>query len=195
MPFGSLAGPGSGVDDEHFGLGAVGAPHLRAVQHVAAAAPLGAAGHADHIGARPRFAHRKRPDMFAGDELGQVAALLFPGAVAPDLVDAEIGVGPVGQADGGRGPADLLHGHDMGGVAQSRPAVFLLDGDPEQPEGAELRPEVAREGIVAVDRVGTRGDLVGGEGLDRGAQHVDGVAEAEIERGQGVGSHGEFLMS
>ena len=65
----------------------------------------------------------------------------------------------------------------------------LGDADEDGPYEAMDWPFARREGVVAVDGVGAGGDLVGGEGLDRGAQHVDGVAEAEIERGQGVGSH------
>ena len=57
---------------------------------------------------------------------------------------------------------------------------------PSTPRVAELAPQVHRERIVAVDLRGARRDLVGGEGLDRGAQHVGRLAEVEIQAGQTV---------
>ena len=71
-------------------------------------------------------------------------------------------------------------------IAHAGAAVFLLDRDAEQAELAELAPEVHREGVVAVDRGGARRDLVGGERLDRAAQHVGGLAEVEVQAGQPV---------
>ena len=177
---------GLGIDHQHVGIGPVGDPHLAAVQHVAVAALLGARAHAHHVGAGARLAHRQRADMLAGDQLRQIAPLLRLGAVAADLVDAEIGMRAVGQPDRGRGAADLLHRHDMLEIAHAGAAVFLLDGDAEHAERAELAPEVGGEVVVAVDGGGARRDLVGGEGLDLVAQHVGGLAEVEVQAGQAV---------
>ena len=90
--------------------------------------------------------------MLAADQLGQIAALLRLVAVAADLVDAEVGVRAVGQADRGRGARDLLHRDDVFQIAHAGAAVFLLHGDAEHAEVAELAPQVHRERIVAVDR-------------------------------------------
>jgi hypothetical protein len=92
-----------------------------------------------------RLAHGQGADVLAGDQLGQVAALLIVVAVAPDLVDAEVGVGTVAQADRGRGTADLLHGDAVLQIAHAGAAQLLLDRDAEQAEGAQLGPEVARK--------------------------------------------------
>ena len=46
-------------------------------------------------------------------------------------------------------------------IAEPRAAEFLLDGDAVQAEIAQLRPEIAREEVAAVDLVGARRDLVG----------------------------------
>ena len=98
--------------------------------------------------------------MLAGDQLRQIFALLRFGAVAADLVHAEIGVGAVGERHRGRGAAHLLHRHAVFEIAQPGAAVFLLDGDAEQAEFAQLRPELAREFVRPVDLGGARRDLV-----------------------------------
>ena len=87
----------------------------------------------------------------------------------------------VGQADRGRGAGDFFHRHDVFEVAHAGAAVFLLHGDAEHAEIAELAPEVGRELVVAVDRGGARRDLLGGEGLHGAAQHVGGFAQVEIQ--------------
>ncbi len=56
--------------------------------------------------------------MLAGDQLGQEAALLLVVAVAPELVDAEVGMGAVAQAHGGGAAAQLLDGDDVLEIAQ-----------------------------------------------------------------------------
>ena len=44
-------------------------------------------------------------------------------------------------------------------IAEPGAAPFLLDRDAVQAELAELRPQIAREHVAAVDLVGTRRDL------------------------------------
>ena len=127
--------------------------------------------------------------MLAGDQLGQEALLLLVGAVAADLVDAEVGVRAVGEADGGRGAAHLLDGDDVLEIAQPRAAILLLDGDAVQAELAHLGPQLAREAVGLVDLGGDRRHLVGGETLDLLAQGIGGLAQAEIERRHCVGDH------
>ena len=65
-----------------------------------------------------------------------------------------------------------------------RAAVFLLDGDAEQAQVAHLAPQVGGKRVVAVDVGRARRDLVGRELPHRCAQHVDGLAEIEIECGK-----------
>ena len=89
----------------------------------------------------------------------------------------------VGQADRGGGARNLLHRHAMGEIAEPGAAQFLFDGDAEEAERAELRPQLARKAVGAVDLVGVGRDLVLGESAHRVAQHVDIAAEAEIEAG------------
>src|SRR3546814_16694533 len=87
----------------------------------------------------------------------------------------------IGQPDRGRGAADLLHRHDMLGVAHAGAAILLLDRDAEDAEIAELAPQIGRKLVIAVDGRGTWGDLVVGEAADRAAQHLRRLATAEIQ--------------
>ena len=77
-------------------------------------------------------------------------------------------------------------------IAEPGAAPLLLDRDAVHAELAELRPEVAREGVAAVDLVGARRDLVGGEAAHAVAQHVGGLAQAEIEAAKVVDAHGRW---
>src|SRR5580700_4884760 len=78
-------------------------------------------------------------------------------------------------------------------IAEARAAIFLLDGNPVQPERANLRPEVARELVAFVDFGGTRRDLVAGKVLHRLADRIRGLAEIEIEYPLRVGDHDRSL--
>src|SRR6185437_4169628 len=91
-------------------------------------------------------------DMFAGNELGQVFALLQFAAVATKLIDAEVGMRAVGQSDRRGSARNLLHRHAMMQIAEAGTAVFFFDGDPVQAERAHFRPEVAWKDVVAIDR-------------------------------------------
>src|SRR5215470_13187474 len=74
-------------------------------------------------------------------------------------------------------------------IAEPGAAPLLLDRDAVRAELAELRPEIARKGVAAIDLVGARGDLVGGEVTHAVAQHVGGLAQAEIETADVVHAH------
>ena len=178
-----------GVDHQDLGVRPVGDPHLGPVEDVAIALALGARAHADHVRARARLAHGERADMLARDQPGQVAGALGGRAVEPQLVDAEVGVRAVAEADRGGGPAHLLHGDAMLQVAEAAAALLLLHRDTEQAEVAEPGPEVARELVARVDLLRARRDLRLREALDRRADHVGGLAQPEVEAGHPVGGH------
>jgi len=78
------------------------------------------------------------------------------------LVDAEVGVRAVGEADGPRGPADLLHGDAVVHVAEPHPAVLLRRGEAVEVEVPHEPPQV-----------NARGETVGG--VDRGGVRRDGL--------------------
>jgi hypothetical protein len=114
-------------------------------------------------------------------------ALLRVVAVLAQLVDAQIRMRAIRQADRRTGARDFLHRHDMREITEIAAAVFLLDGQAEDAELAELRPERVRKRVVAVGLRGQRCDLAAGECLHGIAQLVDVVAEIEI---QGRAVHG-----
>src|SRR5260221_9097103 len=128
--------------------------------------------------------------MLAGDRFRKIFPLLGLAAVAADLVDAEVGMGAVGQTDCGRGARYFLDGDAVLEIAEPRAAIFLLDGDPVQTERADLGPEVPPELIALVDFGGTPRELVRREGLDGLANRIRGLAEIEIEDPVRVGDHG-----
>ena len=186
---GSGRGVGLRVDDEGLRLRPVGDPHLGAVEDEAVAAALGAGAHRDDVGAGTRLGHRQRPHVQARDQPGQQAPLLLARAVQAELVDAQVRVRAVGEADAGRGPADLLHGDRVLEIAQARAAPFLLDRHAEQPELTQLRPQPARERVRPVDLLGQRGDLDRSERGDRVADRLGGLAQIEAQGRHAVGDH------
>src|SRR5664280_3837268 len=95
----------------------------------------------------------------------------------------------VGHTDRCAGARNLLHGHAMMQIAEAGTAILLLHRDTVQAERAHLRPQIAREGIVAVDGRGARRDAVLREAVGGLAQHVDVGAEAEIEARPGIRDH------
>src|SRR6266403_479760 len=128
--------------------------------------------------------------MLARNQFWQIFALLRFVAVAAQLVDAQVGMRPVGQADRGRRPRNLLDCDAMLEVTEPRAAIFLLDGNAVQAERADFRPEVAGKLIALVDLLGARRNLVGRKILDGLADSIRGFAEIEVEHPVRVGNHG-----
>ncbi len=57
--------------------------------------------------------------------LGQVLLFLLLAAVPDDLVDAEVGMVPIAEANGRAGPTHLLNGDAVLQVAQASPSILL----------------------------------------------------------------------
>ncbi|MND89218.1 hypothetical protein D3C80_812680 [compost metagenome] len=178
-----------GINHQRIGLVAIGDPHLRAVQEIAVALAFGLQPHRHDI--RPGFglAHRERTDMFAGNQLRKISALLIFRSPAVNLIDAEVGMRTVGKADGSGSPAYLLHRHAMGEIAHVSTAVLFRNGDAVQAEFAHLRPELARKLVVAIDLGGERGYFIVGECSCAVAQRCDFRAEIGIENSGEVQTH------
>ncbi len=187
--FRARAGIGLGIDHQHISFGRVGDPHLGAVENVFGPALFGLEPHRDDVGTGTGFTHRQRADVIAGNQLRQIALFLIVVAVTENLVHAKIGMRAVRQADTRRAAAHLFHRHAMLEIALPRAAPFFIDCDAVQAERAKLRPQIAREGVAAVDLVGAWRDLVRGETAHGIAQHVGGLAKAEIELEIGIGDH------
>src|SRR5579872_3763456 len=114
--------------------------------------------------------------MVAGDQLGQITPLLLVAAPAAQLVDAQVRMRAVGQADRSGSPRDLLHCQAVLEIAEPGSAVLLLDRDAVQAEGAHCRPELARKTVLAIDPFGKRRDPVAGKSCNAGAQEIGGFA-------------------
>src|SRR5262245_47560414 len=97
------------------------------------------------------------------------------------LVHAEIGVGAVGQPDRARGAGDFLHDDAVLKIAEPKPTERLRHRDAMHAELAELRPQIARKGIAAIDLGGARSYPRGREAAHALAQHVRRFPEPEIE--------------
>src|SRR5690606_11705026 len=175
---------GLGIDHQGVGIRAVGDPHLAAVEEVAVALLFGAQLHADDIGACTGFAHGQGANVFAADQLGQIALLLFFRAVAMNLVHTEVGMRTVGQPHRGAGAGDFFHGDHVRQVAHIGTAVFFAHSDAEHAQFAELAPQVHGELVAGVDLGGARRDLRLRELADGVAQHVDVGTEVEVEAGK-----------
>src|SRR5579883_718544 len=118
--------------------------------------------------------------MLAAHELRQVAVALRVRAVQAQLIDAEVGMRAVREADRPRGPRDLLHGDGVGEIAEPGAPPALRHGDAEEAELPERGPEVARELILAIDLGGARRDVLRREAMHLLTDLLDTLAEAEI---------------
>lgn len=98
--------------------------------------------------------------MLPTDQLGQILELLLRVSVPDELVDAEVGVRAVGEADGAGCPGDLLHGDAVVHVPEPHPAVLLGRGEAVEVEVPHEPPQVhvPREVVGGVDGRGARRD-------------------------------------
>src|SRR3546814_14303133 len=98
--------------------------------------------------------------MLSRDQPRQIVRLLRLIAPAADLVDAQIRMGAIGQADSSRSTRYFLDRDHMVEIAEPQPAPFLFDGDAVEAKRAHRGPQlVAREPVVGICFGGERGDL------------------------------------
>ncbi len=122
--------------------------------------------------------------MLARDQRGEILGLLLGIAPAADLVDAQVRMRAVAEAERGRGPADFLDRDDVFEIAETQPAIGFTHGQAVQAELAHLAPQfLAREIVLAVDLLGLGGDLFVGEAGHGVADHFRAFAKLEIEIG------------
>src|SRR3546814_17659889 len=105
--------------------------------------------------------------MFARNQVWQIAALLRVGAPAADLIDAEIGVGALAEADRSRSARNFLHRDDMFEITETEPAEFFLASDAMKAERAPFGPESTGTHVGHVDFCGDRGDPIDGAQIER----------------------------
>src|SRR6201999_2015678 len=110
-----------------------------------------------------RLRHRQGAYMLTRNQFWQVFPFLLLVAVAANLVDAEIGMRAVGQADRRRRARYFLERDAVLEIAEPRAAILLLHRDAVQAECTYFGPEVAGKLVAFVDLGGARRDLVKGE--------------------------------
>src|SRR3546814_7139882 len=88
---------------------------------VAALNLLGLQLHRHDVAARAGFGHGKAADMLARDQPRQIFRLLLWIAPAADLVDAQIRMGAIGQADSSRSTRYFLDRDHMVEIAEPQP--------------------------------------------------------------------------
>ena len=107
--------------------------------------------------------------------------LLLGGAPAADLVDAQIGMRAVAQADRSRGAGDLLLRDDMLEIAEAEPSILLFHGDAVKTQCAHFGPQLLGKPVFRIDASGEGRDAVCREAGGGVADGVGHLAEREVE--------------
>ena len=126
-------------------------PHLPPIQQPASIALLDRRGvHAKDVGSVPRLAHAHAAYPLPAADEGKDPGFLVLGPIEGQIVDHELGVGEVGEAESGVGVGKLLiDDRDRGGV-HSNPSIRLVNGDPVEAEAPKLPEEVRVEPLKPV---------------------------------------------
>ena len=170
-----------GVHHQGIGVGPIGDPHLVPVQEVVAALVFGAQFHRQHIAARAGLTHRERTHVFAADELGKVFFALRFAAVAFDLVDTQIAVCAVRQADRRTGARNFFHGHHVRQIAHVGATVLFTNGDTQNAQAAHLAPQIHGKLVAAIDFGRTRRNLSLGKFTHCIAQGINVFSQLKIQ--------------
>ena len=115
------------------------------------------------VGARLGLGQPERPEHLARAQPRQPLLLLLLVAEQVDRLRAERGVRAQRDRDRGVHARELLDGERVGERVAAAAAVLLREGDPHQVERAELRDDLVRERLRAVELLGDGRDLALGE--------------------------------
>ena len=177
-----VAGVGVGLRHEHDEVGAraVGDERLRAVDDVVVAVAHRARADSGDVRAGAGLGDAERGDLLALDRRHQVGLLQVLGAELQDRRRRHVGV----DGDAHREPAVVrlrhrLATHDRHEVVAALAAVLLGEVDAEEAELAHALEDPVRE-AVALPLLGVGRKLLPAEALDRLAQRLVLVGEAEV---------------
>ena len=151
-------------------MAAVRDPLLRAAQPPAVAVGHGRRAQRPGVGSRVGLGEREGADDPAGSEVGDEPPLLLVGAEREDRQRGGARVHGDGDADARIGARELLEHEDVREEVGAGASELLGHADAHQPELAQLREHLPREGVLAVPAGRVRCDLgvreLAGESLD-----------------------------
>ena len=128
--------------------------------------------------------------MFAGDQARQVFRFLRRVAPAPQLIDAQVRVSPIREANRGRRAADFFHRDCVFEIAKPGAAIVFAHRNAMQTQFAHFRPELARKLIAGVDVRRNRRDLVLRKPVNGFADHLGFIGKTKLKSRVGHGHCG-----
>ena len=171
-----------GPDHKHIGDRAVGDPHLRAGQAVAAVDLFRAGDHRAWVGAVIRLGEAEAADVFAAGQFGQVLLL---GRFVAEFVDRhhyQGGLHAHHRAVAGVDALDFAGDQAVAHVVQAAAAVFGGDGGAEQAGVAHFTEDLRVGLLMAKGFQYTRGQLVGGKLLGAVTHHAFFFGQLLVEQ-------------
>ncbi len=181
------------VDHQRFRRMAIGDPEFGAVEQIAALHRIRLQLHRNDIAARSRLAHRQRSDMLAADQAGEVFGLLLRVAPARDLIDAQIGMRAVGQAERSAGAAHFFDSDSVFEIAQPGTAVRFAHRHAVQAQFTQFWPQLNREPVLGIHLRSQRRNALISKTRHAVADHLRLFTKAEIKIWSGA--HCKILVS
>src|SRR5580698_2473299 len=136
---------------EHAGAVGVGDEALGAVDDIVVAVTDRRRLERRRVGARAGLGEAEARHDLAAGELGQPFALLRRGAEHHHALTADADIGADDGAEGGRGVAELHRHQHFLLHGEAEPAIFLRDGDAEEPERTHPGHDLVRYAVVFGD--------------------------------------------
>ena len=173
-------GVGAGEHHDHVGDGGVGDVALRTVEHPVGAVAPRRRREPGRVGARVGLGEPERRGHLAGGQTRQPRLLLLVGAPDEQHLPGDAVVGAEERTQRGCGPAQLERELRLLGERHAEPAVLLGDGEPVEPHLLAGGDDPLRDGVLGVDLLLDRHDLLAHEVAHRG-QHVGQVGGLHVD--------------
>ena len=174
---------GLGEDDVHIGERGVGDEHLRSVEGVPVGVRRGRGGARAGIGARAGFGQGESAQAAPGRHVMQVLVLLSLGSELEDRPGGERGVRRHYDSGARARPRYLLDRDYVAHVIRSGATLLLRVGHAHEVHLGQLRQELVRETVVAVEFGRDRRHLGLGELPDRVPDQLLLIGQLEVHVG------------
>ena len=182
----NATGDGRDAHDSGYRCAGVRNELLGAVDHPVAVLQPRARARVAGIGARLRLGQPERAEPFAGAQLRHQFALLLLRAEHVNRLRAQRGMRAQRDRDRRVHPRELLDGQCVGERVAAATAVLLRERDAHQVQLAELRDDLIRERLRAVELLGHRRDLALGEFPDRAPDQLMVGGKVEVHGGESL---------